>query len=288
MLRFCRLNYDGMASPIDQSAALDAGATVVWTNASPGGLRGKDGRRKKGAKRVRQWRYNRGKGTVIQGASYAKGGGNCLIYDAVADSFSQASCGESHPALCDIPPTTTWTTLDTTHPTLDTTLSPKTTSTTTVTTTTTPCVLTSQSDGPHGGWGGSSFSDSAYVGNGLITAVRTRMCGAGGCWLNYIRVQYGGVWAPGHGTSGGTEQTVYFNPGETIDWIEGAIGALVDRLRFYMHQGTSHGPLGGSGGSYWRNYNPDSSHCYVREIRGRTGDSLDQLTFIYECSTCPL
>ena len=79
------------------------------------------------------------------------------------------------------------------------------------------------------------------------------------------------------GGTGGEQKTFTVPDGESISQIEVRAGARVDGLRFITNKGTMSEKFGGDGGSYHLVTLPGA----LVGLNGRSGASMDQISFIY-------
>ncbi|XP_042327659.1 zymogen granule membrane protein 16-like isoform X2 [Sceloporus undulatus] len=87
--------------------------------------------------------------------------------------------------------------------------------------------------GNFGGLGGIPFSHSADQRNGPITAIKV--------WTNAIymagfQVRYGTQWSKPVGVQQGRVDQAFLNPGESIIYVSGTYGLLINRLTFVTDQ----------------------------------------------------
>merc|ERR1711909_34427 len=117
-------------------------------------------------------------------------------------------------------------------------------------------------DGPYGGSGGSPWTDGGEVHlNGMISSMEFRT----GSEVDYVRVQYGGTWASGHGGSGGSPHIFEINPKAKIVIVQGRSGSRLDQIEFITNEGEVFGPFGGSGGGPFVVSHPG---CYLSYLSG--------------------
>jgi len=129
--------------------------------------------------------------------------------------------------------------------------------------------------GPVGGSGGDSFSVDDYSVAYPISRINIRS----GTEVDSIQLVYGNSFSGAyHGGNGGMPTQVVLADNEYITDVFGSAGTRVDQINFRTNLGNSFGPYGGNGGAPFH-FKGDG--LALRGVTGRSGEKIDQLTFIW-------